>query len=99
MILEGKRNNKTVSFYSPWFSWPFSCRAFSCCCSFLASVVAKHGLHGEGQELSSPQMQVLGAGPALDCFSGLRLELSPLEKIQVAICVVLPVPLELRSFI
>lgn len=81
MILGGKRNNKTVSFYSPWFSWPLSCRAFSYCHAFLASVVAKHGLHGEGQELSSLQMQVLGAGPVLDCFSGLRLELSPLEKI------------------
>lgn len=44
-------------------------------------------------------MQVLGAGPVLDCSSRLRLEFSPVGKTQVVVCEALPVPLEFRSFI
>lgn len=34
-----------------------------------------------------------------DCFSGSRLEFSPLEKIEFVVCEALPVPLELKIYI
>lgn len=40
-----------------------------------------------------------GVGHVHDCFSGSRLEFSPLEKIEFVVCEALPVPLELKIYI
>lgn len=42
---------------------------------------------------------MLGVGHVHNCFSGSRLEFSPLDKIQLVVCEVLPVCLKLKIYI
>lgn len=42
---------------------------------------------------------MFGVGHVHNCFSGSRLEFSPLDKIQLVVCEVLPASLELKIYI
>lgn len=88
-----------------WTFWYLSFRVFNQCQCFLSPFVAKHvlcsSLCWKDRNLkptNQSDFHMLGAGHVHNCFSGSRLEFSPLDKIQLVVCEVLPVCLELKIY-